>query len=338
MKPGLREPIKAAGAILALFCAVAWFFAPLLSGDAIVAERDALSAVLPAKLYLARGFAAGEMPWWNPLPALGKPFFADPLPGVLYPANLLLLVSPFARGYGLFLVAQYLWTAIGAYLCLRVCPLPRLAALLGALVWTLGGALASLANVANHLCAIAWLPWVLYAWSRPRRLSARLPWSALAMAPAFLAGSPEMVALIAASLLLWTGDARVLLVPPLAAGLAAVEVVPIFQNLAETYRGTRGIDLDAAMRFSATPAQIAQLVRATGALAPPTFLTSVYVGPLVLVLALIGLGSASRRRLLVLSAAAALVILVALGPYTPVFPMIFRFLPLRTWFAIRARR
>jgi len=328
VKSGTRERSKSIAAATVAIAAVAWFFAPYLTGELVVADRDALSAVLPVKLFLATSLHRGEMPWWDPAPALGKPFFADPLPGVLSPGNLLLLVPPFARGYGWFLVGHYLWTALGAERCLRTVGLPALAALVGALVWALGGALVSLANVANHLSAIAWLPWVLYAWSRPRRAPARVAWAALAMAPVFLAGSPEMIALVAVALLLWSADVRALLVPVLAAGLSAVEVVPILAYARETWRAVQGFSPDAAARFAAPPVQLAQLVIERGPLAPTPFLRSVYVGPVAAGLAVVGAVAAPRGRRAVLIALAIAVSALALGDATPLFPFLTRTLPL----------
>jgi Bacterial membrane protein YfhO len=331
VKPAGAERIKGAVSAAVLLAVVAWAFAPYLRGEAIVVERDALSAVLPVKLFVARSLAAGEIPWWNPAPALGKPFFADPLPGVLYPANPLLLVPPFARGYDLFMVVQYLWTALGAFLCLRAAKLPRIAALGGALVWALGGALVSLANVVNHLCAAAWLPWVLYGWSAPSTVPTRIAGAALAMVPAFLAGSPEMAALIALALLVWSVDWRAALVPPLAAGLAAVQIVPILSYLGLTYRGAIAIAESDAMRLSASPAQIVGIVWAgvpVDPTSPASFLASAHVGPIVVGLALLGLVTTPRRRALALAAVAVVVIVVALGSHTPLLPAVYRHVPL----------
>jgi hypothetical protein len=328
VKPGALERIKTLAAAALPLAAIAVLFAPLAMGERIVAERDALSAVLPAKLLLARSLQALALPWWNPAPALGKPFYSDPLPGVLSPWNALLALEPFARAYGAFLAAQYAWTALGAFLCLRASALVRTAAVVGALVWALGGAMLSLANVANHLAAVAWVPWVLLGWSRPRATAARVAWASLAMAPVFLAGSPEMAALAAAALVLWSWDPRSLAVPLLAAGLAAVEVIPIAAFTAESYRGARPFGVAAAMRLAATGEQLVQLVRDTGAVAPPTFLATVYVGPIAVALAAVALAALPWRRALVVAVTAALVVLVALGPATPVFAALYQTIPL----------
>ena len=328
MTSGGRFGRKDAWTALALVLAVGWFFAPLLLGQAIVAEPDALAALLPLKAFLARAIAAGEWPLWNPDAALGKPFLADLLAGALYPPNLLLAVPPFVRGLNLLFVGHYLFTAVGALLWLRAAGLPRLAALLGALVWTLGGTMVSMGNVLNQLLSAAWLPWVLWAWLRPHALGAKIALATLAMAMALLAGGPEMVLVAAIALVLTSRHPASLVVPPLAFAVAAVELLPFFHYLAQTWRGAQGIDAATAMRYSIPPADLVQLARDAWSPSPERFMPQIYVGPGVLALALVGLVTARRAMLAFWGAVAVAAVLVVLGSHTPVYPFLYAHVPL----------
>jgi hypothetical protein len=328
VKSGGRFGRKDAWTALALVLAVGWFFAPLLRGEAIVAEPDALAALLPLKMFLARCFARGEWPLWNPDAALGKPFLPDLLAGALYPPNLLLAIPPFARGLNLLFVGHYAFTALGALLWLRAAGLPRLAALLGALVWTFGGTMISMGNVLNQLLSAAWLPWVLWAWLRPHALATKIALSTLAMALALMAGGPEMVLVAATALVLTSRHPASLLVPPLAFAVAAVELLPFFHYLMETWRGTQGIDATTAMRYSIPPADLVQLARDARQASPERFMPQIYVGPGVLALALLGLVTARRTMLAFWGVVAVGSILVVLGSYTPVYPFLYVHLPL----------
>ncbi|MEW6273224.1 MAG: YfhO family protein [Thermodesulfobacteriota bacterium] len=312
---------------LVLCAAVAWWFAPLLAGRAIVAEPDALAALLPLKAFLARALAAGEWPLWNPDAALGKPFLPDLLAGALYPGNLLLAVEPFWRGLNLLFVVHYAWTALGAWLWLRASGLPRLAALLGAVVWTFGGTMVSLGNVLNQLLSAAWLPWVLWAWLRPRALGAKVALSSLAMGMALLAGGPEMVLVSAAALVLTSRHPASLAVPPLAFALAAVELLPFAHYLTETWRGAFGFEAATAMRYSVPPADLAQLALPWWTPSPERFMPQIYVGPAVLALALIGV-LASRAGRLYWGPVALGALLVVMGSHTPVYPFLHAYVPL----------
>jgi hypothetical protein len=295
VKSGAQGGIKEGWPIVAIVLGVAWFFAPLLLGRAIVAEPDALAALLPLKAFLARTLATGEWPLWNPDAALGKPFLPDLLAGALYPPNLLLALPPLARGLNLLFVLHYAWTALGALLWLRACGLPRAAALLGAIVWTFGGTMISLGNVLNQLLSAAWLPWVLWAWLRPRTVPAKIAASAIAMAFAFLAGGPEMVLVSAAALVVASRHPACLLVPPLACAVAAVELLPFYFYLTKTWRGVHGIDAATAMMYSVPPLDFVQLARDAWAPSPERFMPQIYVGPAVLALALLGLLTPRRR-------------------------------------------
>lgn len=328
MKSAGRSVRKDAWTALALVLAVGWFFAPLLRGDAIVAEPDALAALLPLKAFLARALASGEWPLWNPDAALGKPFLADLLAGALYPPNLLLAIPPFVRGLNLLFVGHYAFTGLGALLWLRATGLPRSAALLGALVWTFGGTMISLGNVLNQLLSAAWLPWVLWGWLRPRGLGTKIALATLAMALALIAGGPEMVLVSAAALVVVSRHPASLLVPPLAFALAAVELLPFFHFLTKTWRGTQGIDASTAMRYSIPPADLVQLARDAWAPSPERFMPQIYVGPGVLALAAIGLVTARRALLAFWGIVAAGAVLVVLGSYTPVYPFLYAHLPL----------
>jgi hypothetical protein len=327
VKSGPRGGIKELLPALALCLAVAWFFAPLLAGRAIVAEPDALAALLPLKSFLARALAAGEWPLWNPDAALGKPFLPDLLAGALYPGNLLLAVEPFWRGLNLLFVLHYGWTALGAWLWLRASGLPRAAALLGAVVWTFGGTMVSLGNVLNQLLSATWLPWVLWGWLGPRALGAKVALSSLAMGLALLAGGPEMVLVSAVALLLVSRHPAALAVPALALALAAVELVPFARYLTETWRGAFGFDPQTAMRYSVPPADLAQLALDGWTPSPERFMPQIYVGPAVLALAVLGAASSrSGRTFWSLVALGAL--LVVMGSHTPVYPFLYGHVPL----------
>src|SRR5690554_6016395 len=329
VKSGPGEQRKRTDVLLALLLclAVAWWFAPLLAGRAIVAEPDMLAALLPLKSFLARAIAEGRWPLWNPDAALGKPFLADLLAGALYPGNLLLAVPPFWRGLNLLFVAHYAFTALGAWLLLRVWSLPRSAALLGAVVWTFGGTMVSLGNVLNQLLSAAWLPWILWAWLRPRALGVKIALSSLAMGMALLAGGPEMVLVSAAALMLTSRHPASLVVPPLAFALAAVELLPFGHYLTETWRGTFGFDPATAMRYSVPPIDLAQLALAWWPPSPERFMPQIYVGPAVLALAVAGL-LASRTGRLYWAPVALGALLVVMGSHTPVYPFLHAHVPL----------
>ena len=329
MNPGVSESAQRWGtpiALAAVLATVAWFLAPFLLDHAIVVERDSLSSILPTRAFLAHSLQAGSWPMWNPLAVLGKPFLAEWQTGLFYPPSLLLLVPPFTRGFNLFFVFHYAWTALGAFVLLRALGIQRPAAALGALVWTLGGPLVSLGHLLNHLTTISWLPWVLWAWVRSEDLRRRVVGSSLLLAAALLTGSPEMALLIAGLLVLLARDVRALWVPPLAGMLAAMQLVPVWLYLGATHRGTHGLPAASVLAYSTPPGRLSELVSAL-APTPHSFLPTIYLGPIPVGLALLALVFASSRtRLLVVLVVVALVA-TALGSHTPLLPFLHRHVP-----------
>ena len=307
MKPARAARIKTALAACALLALVGAFLAPELLDRRIVVERDALSSLLPTRAFLARSLARGHWPTWNPGAVLGKPFLAGWQPGLLYPPSLWLLVPPFSRGWNLLWSFHYLVTALGA------------------LVWTLGGAMVSLGHLANHLFAAAWLPWVLWAWERMRTERAGVAASAVTLALALLPGSPSMALLAAGALLLVARRPSALLPIALAAGLAAAQLVPTWLYLGETARA--GGAAARALDYSASPGRLLEL--ALPGREPPgsPLLPSVYDGPVPVALALLALATAPRRARLGLALVASLLAALALGAHTPILPALLRALP-----------
>ncbi|MDG2308086.1 MAG: YfhO family protein [Candidatus Binatia bacterium] len=310
--------IAALGAVVAV---VAWFQAPFLLDREIVVERDALSSILPIRAFLAHALQQGSWPMWNPAPVLGKPFLPEWQTGLFYPPSLFLLVPPFSRGFNLFFSFHYVWTAVGAFLLLRALGTTRPAAWLGALVWTLGGPLVSLGHLLNHLMAVSWLPWVLWGWARSGDLRARIVTSSVLLAIALLTGSPEMALLIAGLLLVLARDVRALWVPPIAAMLAAMQLVPVWLYLETTHRGAHGLSTENVLAFSTPIWRLAELVY-PGDPGPGAFLPSLYVGPIPVLLALVGLLFVPTLTRLLATLVALVLLGIAFGSNAAILPFL----------------
>jgi hypothetical protein len=112
-------------------------------------------------------------------------------------------------------------------------------------------------------------------------------------------------------------------VPPLALALAAVELLPFYFYLTETWRGAHGIEAATAMQYSVPPVDLVQLARDSWAPSPERFMPQIYVGPAVLGLALVGLLVRRPTRALWILVALASV-LVVMGSYTSVYPFCTR--------------
>ena len=314
------------GAALAVVGAVLWFLSPFVLDRAIIVERDALSSILPIRAFLAHSLRAGEWPMWNPAPVLGKPYLPEWQTGLFYPPSLLLAVPPFSRGFNLFLVFHYVWTAIGAFLLLRALRVSRIASSVGALVWTLGGPLVSLGHLLNQLMAIAWLPWVLWGWVRTDDLRRKIAACSVMLGIALLTGSPEMTLLIAGSLVALTLDPRTLVVPPIAGLLASMQLLPGWLYLGQTQQGVHGLPTDDVLAYSTELAHLPGVVLA-GPRPSDAFLPSLYEGPLPVALAFVALFFVPSIARLTGILAVTVLLALALGANTGIFPALHTHVP-----------
>ncbi len=89
---------------------------------------DLYSYFLPSYTYEAMRLAEGSLPLWNPYQAAGEPFLAAMVPGVLYPARLLLLVLSPARAMEMSLLAHLVLMVLTSYAFARALGTRRLAA------------------------------------------------------------------------------------------------------------------------------------------------------------------------------------------------------------------
>lgn len=336
-------------AVAGLVAAPIILLAPLLLCPACApfppggAFSDLLLTHLPnAEYWRAALFQHGQWPLWNAQLFAGQPFAADPLAGIWYPPNLLLLVLPLPWGFSVLLAAHLAWAGLGLFRFLRAEGLAAGPAFFGAL------ALQATPKLLAHLgaghfslvCAVAWTPWVLLA-IRPLR-GAPVHWRAGLRAGA-LAGAALAAGLLADPR--WAFYTAALAaafwltaLPPftrprpvgrdLAAALgltstflllSAVLVLPLFVFVTRSNRTALSL-ADGAL-FSLPPLYLVGLfIPDLGGF--HEWLTYLGVAPLWLAV----LGGAARR-LWFWGAAAASAAGFALGANFALFPLLFRVLP-----------
>lgn len=343
-------------AAVALVVPVLLMFHGVLFGGEAFVGRDTVPFFYPMKAFTARSVKAGVLPLWNPWIANGVPFFATLQPGVLYPGSLVLYLLPLPFAFGLLQALHFPLAGLGTYVLLRRWRVRHGAALVGGMAFMLGGYFVSIGNYPNNLQTVAWIPWMWWAWEwclSEDELRGLLL-LALLTAVAFLGGEPEMVA-VGAGLLLVHGLLRVegggvsrvrqlaafsgaML---LAAALVGVQLIPFGELVGHSVR-TPALGMEFGAHAALEPVGLA------GLLVPPAldagpfdfttrlltsrstpWLLSIYPGAVVLALAC-GLGGRprDRRRLLFWGAASVVGLIIALGPATPVFPFLFRRIPL----------
>jgi hypothetical protein len=295
---------------------------------------------------------------------MGAPLLANAQSGLLYPPNWLLLIVPVEVGHAWLIVAHWVLAGAGMSRLARRLGLGLLAQSVAALAFALSGYAVSRAGFLSVNAALGWVPWVILAGDRLSDSGARFRRTSLALALAIqiLAGHWQtwwytwllLAAWVTARRLGGDLDLRALLrawfdvalSTLLAFALSAAQVLPTLEYLRASPR-VSGVDMQTALTYSFWPWRLAGLI------APDLFGNpahgffwgyanfwedAVYIGLLPFALSIVALVAWFRRRREVraalprfpfglLAACLPVVLLLALGSNTPVFPLLYRWVP-----------
>jgi hypothetical protein len=289
------------------------FIAPLLKQE-VFTLRDHLDYFQPLRWFTAQELRAGHLPQWNPYNASGEPWLANPQTNVFYPPAWIFLVLPFATAYMLFLLFHLVVLGWGAYLLFARSAAPG-AAMFGAVALMLSGPVLSLLDVNNNLAAFAWIPLAL--WCAAECAPIR---GGFFLALVFLAGEPFLAG-VAALLYVIVGLVgprgpirpigpirHVLLAALIAFGTSAIQLLPFLEMLRGSDRAA-GLAEDVVLRNSMPLSDWLCIVIWTPKLGQQ-FIPVIYVGAIVVALAVLGIRKRSIGWLALLIVAA----LIASGP------------------------
>ena len=240
-----------------------WMFHPVLTGASSIVHGDALSVSLSLQSLLSAALEKGTFPLWSDQLYGGHPIFAEAQGGFANPVNLLLfgLLDP-VYAHGLFHFLCGLVGALGCYALCRSLGYGFGPSLFGALALATSQVWLGLTSNATIAGAVALAPFALVAfeawWRRPDLL--RALFLALTVALVILSGYPQaahgLVLYMAVCVAGRCLNAETLrrpsalrahvgtgaLAAALALGLAAVQLLPLFELVAESIRA-EGIDV-----------------------------------------------------------------------------------------------
>jgi hypothetical protein len=314
------------------------FFWKLAFTDLMLARGDTFFYFYP--LWTARDAALsqGQLPLWAPSPFMGIPLLSDPQSGTFYPPNWLTLGLAPPDAVRISILLHITWAGIGAFaLTRRVMKLPRIPALIAAVIFVFGGYVGAHVEQINQLQGIVWLPWALLCLDASRhRPRLFVPLLAMIFALQLFSGHTQTVFMTGVALGIYGLIApltdseprsrdnilrRIMLV---LIGLGIAVVLAVILALPQLYptleltslsNRTGGFNPQETLAFSWNP-----LLVGRGML--PSYDAQVfgeyvaYIGVIGLVLAVIGMLTPDRRRWVCL----ALVVvggLLALGYYNP---------------------
>ena len=348
----------------------------LLSGQFVVTGYDTLTYFYPYRAYAGEVIRSGQLPHWNPYLFYGVPFLANIQTAVFYPLNALFYFLEPIIALNWSVILHLFLASFFAYLWLRhSLAVVRPAATVGGTLFGFGGFVGAQVGHLNQLNAVVWLPLVLFTFHRSvSRGSGR--WTVVTgviLATQILAGHSQesyMTVVTLAAYGAWLGlsgrgrpwrrvvrvfgrwpvgcarrlaataTALLALVVSviLAAALASVQLFPTGELTGLSTRGG-GLAFGEAVSFSLPPTELpVGLLPAYGLTGPTSTEYIGYVGVVGLLLAGIGLllrfGEGTTR---LWGAVALAALLLALGKYTPVYGLLFPYLPGLDLFRVPAR-
>jgi len=319
----------------------------------VSALEDDLIYYLPIRQYIGECLRSGELPLWNPWVAMGTSIAADPQSGLWYPPTALFALLPPLWAYPTTIVLHFALAGAGMYRFLRASRHPWPVALFGALAFEFSGFLVAHRVHLTMLQAAAWLPWLLYAWSRFAR-SGAFRHFALAAACLGVQMLVQHVQVSIISVALVSGYVLAVLLPhtrsllwqypvgsALGLALSSIQTLPTWLHYAGTARGTPAYHLFIENSWSPTSALLLLFPMLFGSRTPNLWSQpwwgishyceqAAYASLLVLIfagasLALLTRPTATARRGEVLFWWIAMVValLLALGQLTPLSRLLF---------------
>lgn len=340
---------------LILAALVVVFFGAVIFGGEVLFFRDFGLFFYPKRLLAAQAIRDGRIPFWESLSGGGVPVLGAYQSAVFYPPALIYYALPMPYSFMLFVVLHFAVTGAGAFFMLRVWGARRFAAGVGALLWTFAPAFVSIVDNVSFITSIAWLPLCLAFGKRLFERASRGAFAGLtvSLAMALLAGAPEPVMFIAASLGLLAacelvsgllrkqplraakGAGLILAGVAAAVLVAGVELVPFLEHLRYSERAARLSPRDASVWAMAPGDALLwilprfRLYARRGGIYWPLqgWLKCVYLGAAVPVLALWTVFAVRRRRNVPFAVIAALFALLSFGGNSPLWRALYEFLP-----------
>ena len=308
----------------------------------------------PYRQFMVESLRHWQIPLWNPYINAGFPFLATLQPGIFYPLSVIYFLMPFNLAFNWFLIIHYPLAAFFMYLLCREYKFTVTAAAVGGLTFGFSGYLISVLHMPTTLAAMIWLPLIILVFDKGiteitgRSRGGQGFWSWLALTlllvVMFLGGEPTVLYgtgwLLLAYLLAKTSNWQQrlhslgwLLAAFLVAGLlSAIQLFPFLELVSQSVR-SGGISFREASFFSLPP-------RALVEFAIPYFFhlsefpwvdlgwaKTPYLGIVPICLAALAFWQNKERRLNWVLLAAIFVVWVVLGHYTPLYWLLFKFVP-----------
>ncbi|MDD5436685.1 MAG: YfhO family protein [Candidatus Omnitrophica bacterium] len=318
------------------------FFKDVIFSNNLLCFRDLGRFFYPPREYAFTLIKHGVMPLWNPFIYCGNPLLASHQPAVLYPVSLVYLIGDFARAFNNFIYIHFVLASVFMYIFLRDRKIPGTASFLGAVTFAFSGYMLATVNVLTFFSSGIWLPLVLWAFFRAQAASGRerriyVVLTSVFLLCIFLAGEPMILYMTAFILLLFGGLKDIRLIFSVFAiffFLGAFQILPVAELLLRSDR--MKMVYEVAAKWSAAPHDFLNLIFPCvtdvenyfkGYWERQSWLLDYYMGLFPLLMIPIAVFLAKEKRKPAILFMLLLSVVLALGKHTPVYHLLFKFLP-----------
>ena len=343
----------------AIACVVLLIATLLMCGDVLFAGHGRILSAdgqdLSSIFFYWDRFAFGELArgnlaLWNPYSFAGAPFFAGFQPALLYPFNWLHLLFPTAHAINIGVAIHFFLAGLWVYAWTSYRRLHPAACILAGIVFMFCGAhfLQLYSGHLPHLCTLVWAPLIFLAVDGVLQ-DGSLEWILLGMAAVamqILAGNIQYVYYTAIIVAVYTllglfrTPRRMRAVGALAAiglggaSLAAIQLLAGVDAVGESLRSGLSYDLAASFPFPPEnlltmvfPGIFGDMIRTPYWGRWALHEMSLFVGTAPFVPALCGAVHGDRRVRRFSVAMALIALVVAFGDYTPLFAVLYDYMP-----------
>jgi hypothetical protein len=327
------------------------YFSDVLNTGRIFAERDLPVFFYPYVQLWRTGVLSGEFTLWNPFIMGGEPLFAALQPAQVYPLSIIYFLFPLDDAFNATVILHFFLAGLFTFLLVKELKGSDSAGIIAAVSFSFGGYLLSVHNLLSTLLSVTWFPLVLACFYRSLTLSSpkyalysgvflgvmfsgggievflfTLPiMGFLTFFPYLSTTEVEMPRLSRRFFLLLISVSFFLL-------LMAIQWIPFYELICNSIRSD-GLGFEESALWSLAPQNLLYI------LIPDVFyrgqdyywkdqswLKTIYVGIIPLMLSLFFIREKSKRKFLMLLLMA-LSLLLSLGRYTPVYKFLFHTLP-----------
>ena len=294
---------------------------------------------------------AGEFTLWNPFLMCGEPLFAALQPGQVYPFSFIYFFLSPDTAFNVTIILHFFLTGLFTFLLVKELKGSDSAAIIAAVSFTFGGYLLSVHNLFSTLLSVTWFPLVLACFYRSMRLSSfrYALFTGVFFGAMFSGGGIEIFLFTLLMLGIVTifpylsGETEAM--PPFFRRsslflttllffflLMAIQWIPFYELIRNSVRSD-GLRFEESALWSLTPKNLLYLLIPDVFYQGPDYywkdqswLKTIYVGIIPLILFLFFIREKSRRRIMIVTLITVSLFL-SLGRYTPIYKFLFYNLP-----------